>query len=500
MARVRLALTVATAISALLGAGPAWSDSPVAPLNGTVLFTSASAPSDTLYVNAGNLTIVATAAHKFQGDPDSKITVVGDPGSGNVHVADVTNRDGDSLYRVRGRYVVQASEGPGGPGSGWNAEYDRGAGRVVLYVNSGAEGDDYIGMLGPQVASGRLTVTLANVTPTDGGYLVTASKQSGDGDIGFLAGNSCTLGKTGGQDFYVIPLTGVTAGELTIQGTATGLTTGVTDAFVTSVSVTFNPSPVITGFTLASGTTQITNITDATVNPSEDTVSIDISINNSARANLVSAIVNDWGYQCTVAGLTATPANAPQGDAFIEARYHGALVGRAPIVVVVPWSLSPTSTPGFVAVPGVNQAANSTTSPTYGGALAPGAVHLWTYYVTWQTITVLDQFGNTLNSIYQGSPVSEAGGIGINQYLSAAGTYLDPVGVLTNAPPPNNLQSTDPRVAAFLAGTPLPLVPVTGMQQNIQVQVAGQAMHPGVRSRTVSAQAPNLISVQWAAP
>lgn len=496
MARIRRAWVAVGVGAVFLGLGPARGDEPVAPLNGTVAFPSAIAQSDTLYVDAGQRTVKATSARKFQGHADSRITITAIKASGQVHVATVVNRDGDSLYRVYGNYYADEA---GGGGAGWKAEYNRGAGRVVLYVNSPAADDNYVGMLGPQVTTGTLTVTVGGAAPTADGYEVAPSKKpgSGDGEIGFRTVNKYTLGKKGGKDFHDFQLTGATAGELLIQGTAAGLATGETDATVTDISVAFNLNPIRTGYTLPLNTSAISRAVTATVTPPTATDEIVLEPPKS-RAKIVGTPARDAeggtiGF--SVAGVK--PSQSQTEEQYVEARYRGGLVGRARVLVLVPWSLVPVSTQGFENVQGVNHAADRTTSPAYIGTLAPDSVHLWTYYVVWQTITVRDQFGQTLDPVYAGQPVTETvGDRAINQNVTAQGTYQDPVGVVNNSPL-NNLPRTDPRVATFLAGPPLP-IPAGVHTQRIQVQIGGHPMHPGVRDRVVTSQdSPPRIQIQW---
>jgi pimeloyl-ACP methyl ester carboxylesterase len=95
-----------------------------ATLNGTVSFTSTSAPTDVLNVNAETQTVQATEAAKIYGRYYSRITLATTQGSGTaVHVADVVKRDGESLYRVYGNYVG-GGDGTGTPPK-WVADYTK---------------------------------------------------------------------------------------------------------------------------------------------------------------------------------------------------------------------------------------------------------------------------------------------------------------------------------------------------------------------------------------
>lgn len=438
----------------------------------------------------------------FQGGQDTRRTVNTSESSAEKHlVANVEIPEaGDLAYRVNGVYVGSGT----GPSRAWRADYNSGARRLVLHVNTPSPDDNYVGMLGEAVKTAELLVYIANATPTAEGYGVDVSDRPGGGEVGFPSGDDCVLAKIGDVDWRVLPLSGRAPGQTIIQALATGVTTGTTDAVVTDIAVTFSPTSLRTGYTLPLDTCTIRTPVTATVTPSEAIGDIVLkpilSVGGANRASIIGIATNpDIGtIDFNVRGNSRTPPSEPNGDSYIEARYRGALVGRVPVIVIVPWSLQTQSTPGFVNVTGQNQGANRTTSPAYTPQLPPGIFHLWTYYVVWQTITVRDQFGAPLDAMYQGSPVSELRGtLTINQNITAQGTYSDPVGVTADRPqpPPNDVPAAD--VPAWLAAPRRP-IPVGSHVQNVEVQVGGHPMHPGVRGRVVtSADNPPRIRIQW---
>ncbi|MFA7160397.1 MAG: hypothetical protein WC299_13945 [Kiritimatiellia bacterium] len=148
-------------------------------------------------------------------------------------------------------------------------------------------------------------------------------------------------------------------------------------------------------------------------------------------------------------------------------------------------------------VAGQNRALDSTTSPS--AMVGAGNVLLISLYITYQTITVDDQFGNTLNAIFSGSPVTEYGGVAINQLMTAAGTYSDPVGngIIAGVVPAENPPGTpNPVIAVFLA-SPVPPAPASTVVQNIPVEVGGHSLNPAVVSRQVTTSPPNNLQIVW---
>jgi len=130
---------------------------------------------------------------------------------------------------------------------------------------------------------------------------------------------------------------------------------------------------------------------------------------------------------------------------------------------------------------------DATTSPATIG-LQPGQVALATIYVRFLTVTVHDQFDDSLGDIYVNAEVSEVAGDGnyhsINQPLSASGTYLDPVGpsigiryVAAGSSEANNWPSAakNPAPSGCNAET-----------ADVPVKVDGFLLNPSVETRTAN--------------
>jgi hypothetical protein len=153
-------------------------------------------------------------------------------------------------------------------------------------------------------------------------------------------------------------------------------------------------------------------------------------------------------------------------------------------------------------VTGVNYASDATTSPKFSGFLAPGAVHLWTFYGHWMTIFVSDQFEHLLLPFYEGASVTEEGDVPINQTISGFGSYQDPVGVAFNRPGQSNFPATDTIAIDWPKPTTMKVLFVAGTDpQDIKVQVGGHELAPGVVDRNViGTTPPDNVEIDWAPP
>jgi hypothetical protein len=183
-----------------------------------------------------------------------------------------------------------------------------------------------------------------------------------------------------------------------------------------------------------------------------------------------------------------------RGDAMIIATHSSGGMSKYPVSVVVPFQVG---TPHDVTGGGLvaaNRVLDATTSPAIIG-LPPGQVQLATIYVRFLNILVWDQFGDTIGTLYAGAAVTELGGIAINQNLTAASTYSDPVGFFFV-----------PVIAVVPAGSPAalawPTQPLAPMQartatQNISVQIDGFALTPAIVNRGVTATPPNTVTITW---
>lgn len=206
----------------LLSGSRAYAETATAPLNGTVSFTTGSATADTLNVDSGSKTVKAKDAVKIQGHPNSRITVVTVEGTGTVHVADVILRDGDSLYRVTGTYGGSGGSGGGGGPSIWTADYNKGAGRILLAINTpDFEGDNVVPFDGTSQEKVALIVRLGGVASPSEEYTVELSDVTGTGTVDFpREGGQIKPVKLGKVGDVVI-----TEEPVLLSGTATGPTT-----------------------------------------------------------------------------------------------------------------------------------------------------------------------------------------------------------------------------------------------------------------------------------
>jgi hypothetical protein len=183
-----------------------------------------------------------------------------------------------------------------------------------------------------------------------------------------------------------------------------------------------------------------------------------------------------------VRGTNATPVTSLNGDSSVDAKFKGNVVASDPVIVIVPAAIgTPHPQAKGVATP-VNMALDLTTSPSYSGG-KKGNVFLVCEYLLWLTVPVVDQFGNPLDSMYNGVDVTELNNVPINQKIKD-GTYQDPVGP---GDPFEEVEATSPVVPMYLKGQTYSLKdPNDSIVQNIAVQVGGWSLNPGVKNRTVS--------------
>ena len=210
----------------------ALAENPVtAPLDGIVSFTTDQDPSDKLFVDSGSKKITVTSAVKIHGHADSRIQrAVPGAGSGTVHVANVQNRSGDSLYRVSGYYGDPpvggglAQQRPV-PRDEWDADYSKDGAHLVLVLNGGdperfplnfvVDGwqDDYIGK---GVGGGVLIVHLVGGEP-DTDYVVDLTDEGNqNGEVTFIS-PQVTL--TRDDNTAQVQINGVTEGGVRMKGT-----------------------------------------------------------------------------------------------------------------------------------------------------------------------------------------------------------------------------------------------------------------------------------------
>lgn len=124
--------------------------------------------------------------------------------------------------------------------------------------------------------------------------------------------------------------------------------------------------------------------------------------------------------------------------------------------------------------------------------------------VTWVgepvKMKVLDQFGNVLSSVYDHQPVKEndqqSGGVflPINETITS-GTYTDTVFFFSEQADPVAVGS--PAASNWLNSIQrLPIDSPQSVEQDIQVQVAGFTLDPGIANRVVSCNN-GTLTVTW---
>jgi hypothetical protein len=245
-------------------------------------------------------------------------------------------------------------------------------------------------------------------------------------------------------------------------------------------SVSFSPDPIKTGYT-KDGSVDIKATVTATVDPKDKTDEIKIKISGHKRV-AVANIQRDKAEGTVtfeVRGKSPTDKNKQDGDTTIEAWIKGKLAGSAPAIVVIPAAIGMPHPQANGIVQPKNLVTDTTTSPA-ANDLPAGMVALGTWYQHWLAIPVVDQFGDALDSIYDGVPITESH-IPINQKMSG-GIYKDPVGRVRS-------------IAAVLAGSlvalawpnqpPFALAQPNGQDTvNVSVEVGGHSLNPAVVNRT----------------
>lgn len=116
----------------------------------------------------------------------------------------------------------------------------------------------------------------------------------------------------------------------------------------------------------------------------------------------------------------------------IQAKHKSlGILGSVIYRVVVPDKVDPAHDTEGQGVESGNLAQNETTSPAEPQANEKQAM-LVTYYVRFLKIRLLDQYGESLEDIYNGSKVEEStdgkGFVSLNQPIQSGGVFLDPVG------------------------------------------------------------------------
>lgn len=216
-----------------------------------------------------------------------------------------------------------------------------------------------------------------------------------------------------------------------------------------------------------------------------------------------------------VLGRILTPASYKDADTRVLAIKDGKVICSVPVWVLIPRAIGRPHQEPSGSVRGENVCLDKNSSPAYWGSLAPNQVVLETCWDQWLTMRVVDQFGTSLISLYDGQPVKEivdgqGSWLSINQSISG-GTYLDPVGVFQF-----KNDSTTPYIvlrnsteAQNWASAPLATFPVGDVWASVKVQVAGHEVGrvgtkgniiwPGIAipRRDIITTAPDNVEIVW---
>ncbi len=203
------------------------------------------------------------------------------------------------------------------------------------------------------------------------------------------------------------------------------------------ISVTFNKDKVICG--VSSSALESRGTVIATISPAAEASKVTFDTSNHDRALVTeeSRTTNDDSGTVSVTlkleGVSATPVEYPDGDTSLQALANeDNVVNSIPVVVVIPKSIGTRSPIPFdEIVDGSNILADAETLPACWDPLTPYQCVLWTFYGAIITVTVLDQFGNTLDSVYNGARVQERDPGDDWRPTNACvmdGKYFDPIG------------------------------------------------------------------------
>jgi hypothetical protein len=275
-----------------------------------------------------------------------------------------------TLWTYPGVYTVTASCG------GTNQTTDI----IVRYPPSPSPSPCQLNQIDPEMVS--LQVGEAGTFTATGQNLSTVQWSSEPAGVE-LSGET-------GEDYSVV---WIDPGTKTITASCGAVQLAAT---ATVVNIKFSDDTIKTGFSMLPNQDIKKSVT-VTVEPKAETANVDISIApgpGGNRATIVNLVKDVAGGTITfdVQGQDATPVNMPQGDTTIEARHMGNLMAMAQVLVLVPTTHTrqlPPTTYQNVVIP-----------------LGTGA-KLVTLAERNVTISVQDQFGNILDSIYDGSSVVE---------------------------------------------------------------------------------------------
>lgn len=371
---------------------------------------------------------------------------------------------------------------------------------IQLEINEPGAADDYV-VFGDN--GGTLTVTVQGGSASTC-YSICLGWVSGDpaGELQAPATSFESFSLDGEGGYRIVPLHGRKVGKVTIN--ATDAVANTTPAEINTIElvviprVTFDPSPIVTGYSLPVAESTIHRDATATVTPPECANDIQFRITGQNRLKPIAVGNRDattGAIALEVFGNSGTPDAVPNGDTTIESfwtPFPAFATGQTQAVVVIPDAIAKPYPQADGIVQGQNILVNNTTSPAANVA-APQVIRM-TAYVHWLTIAVNDQFGNRLDALYAGQPVTEFDKVPMNQNMQADGTYRDPVG--KGVVDEIALDPDDPLAIAWPNQAPRPLNDSNFVKQHIPVQVAGHEVEAG-KERTLMWLRTGRIIIEW---
>jgi hypothetical protein len=276
------------------------------------------------------------------------------------------------------------------------------------------------------------------------------------------------------------------------------------------IKVVFDPDPVITGYTMPVASSTISRDVTATVTPKEETKNIKFSVGGVDRITFIEKSRDNAKGKVvlTVKGKSPTPSDKKGGDTQIVAKKDSTKVGEVNAIVKIPKGIGRPHpqriTDAEQLVTASNQLGSSTSSPAYVSdpPLPAGDVHLWTVFCHYLTVPVDDQFEARLDDLYAGVKVEERDvnlpWTYINQDMTSAGTYSDPVGLLIpKSPGPADVAADSAAAEAWLTGATMAMPTLPSFTQFIAVAVGGHLLAPSISNREVQGFPPDKVRIIW---
>lgn len=269
------------------------------------------------------------------------------------------------------------------------------------------------------------------------------------------------------------------------------------------------PEPLRIGLTTKANKRTVSLRAVVTPANSVETKDIDIIINKGKILKISNQKNNNNIITFDVDGEFSTLPELP--IVMIQAKHKSlGILGSVVYRVVVPNKVDPEHDTEGQGVESGNLAQNETTSPAEPQANEKQAM-LVTYYVRFLKIRLLDQYGESLEDIYNGSKVEEStdgkGFVSLNQPIQSGGVFLDPVG-FTIPPFDKNLLVTKDSDEAKKWPTQPKIMPPDGMGESpqafaLRIDDDSRMVIPinkGIQNRVIKVKIVNgvvSITVSW---